>query len=131
MCDGQGVPLAVAIGPGQQHDLKLLCPTLQTALAAGRPRRLLADKAYSAAWVRAWLARRSITPVIPTRVDQARCRFDRRAYRRRNVVERLVGWLKESRRVATRYDKLAVTYLTFVKVAMLRRLLRMAFPNAA
>lgn len=46
-------------------------------------------------------------------------------------MERLVGWLKESRRVATRYDKLAVTYLTFVKVAMLRRLLRMAFPNAA
>ena len=129
MCDGSGVPLAAAIGPGQQHDLKLLGATLQAALRTGRPRRLLADKAYSATWVRAWLTRRRIQAVIPTRVDQGRCPFDRRAYRRRNVVERLVGWLKESRRVATRYDKLAVTDLAFVKLAMLRRLLRMAFPD--
>ena len=52
--------------------------------------------------------------------------FDAKTYRRRNVVERLVGWLKESRRVATRYDKLATTFLAFVKLALLRRLLRMA-----
>jgi transposase len=36
--------------------------------------------------------------------------YERRAYRRRNVVERLVGWLKERRRIATRYEKLAVNY---------------------
>lgn len=83
------------------------------------------------AWVRSWLRRRRIAPVIPTRSDQvADSAFDARTYRQRNVVERLVGWLKESRRVATRYDKLATTFLAFVKLAMLRRLLRMAaFPN--
>ena len=78
-------------------------------------------------WVRIWLRRRRIEPVIPSRSDQIADRaFDARTYRQRNVVERLVGWLKESRRVATRYDKLATTFLGFVKLAMLRRLLRMA-----
>lgn len=64
--------------------------------------------------------------MIPFRRDQTRCgRFDRRAYRRRSVIERLVGWLKESRRVATRDEKLAATFLAFVKLAMVRRLLRL------
>ena len=44
-------------------------------------------------------------------------------------MERLVGWLKECRRMATRYEKLAVTYLAVVKLAMLRRLARVAFPD--
>jgi transposase len=42
-------------------------------------------------------------------------------YRERNVVERLVGKLKEYRRVATRYDKLAASYLAFVQLAAIRR----------
>ncbi|WP_146414432.1 transposase, partial [Crateriforma conspicua] len=50
---------------------------------------------------------------------------DREAYRRRNIVERLIGWLKESRRVGTRYDKLACSYLAFVQLAALRRALKL------
>ena len=71
--------------------------------------------------------------MIPTRRDQRPDpSFSRRAYRRRNVVERLLGWLKESRRVATRYDKLAGSYLALVKLAMMRRLLRqLEFSNKA
>jgi transposase len=41
-------------------------------------------------------------------------------YRERNVVERLVGRLKEYRRIATRYDKLAASYLAFVQLAAVR-----------
>ena len=64
--------------------------------------------------------------MIPTHSDQRRERtFSRRAYRRRNIVERLIGWLKESRRVATRYEKSAENYLAFVKLAFMRRLLRL------
>lgn len=64
--------------------------------------------------------------MIPTRKDQRRNpRFDREAYRRRNVVERSVGWLRESRRVATRHEKLAVNYLAMVKLAMIQRCLRL------
>ena len=60
--------------------------------------------------------------VIPTRKDQRRNpRFDREAYRRRNVVERCIGWLKECRRLATRHEKLAVNFLAMVKLAMIRR----------
>ena len=53
--------------------------------------------------------------------------FNRRAYRKRNVIERVVGWLKECRRVATRYEKLALHYLAMVKLAMIHRCLRISF----
>jgi transposase len=46
--------------------------------------------------------------------------MDRVLYRERNVVERLVGRLKEFRRIATRYDKLAASYLAFVQLAAIR-----------
>jgi transposase len=50
--------------------------------------------------------------------------FDRDRYRERNIIERVVGWLKESRRLATRYEKLAVNFLAMVKLAMRQRCLR-------
>ncbi len=130
VCDGRGTPLAASVGPGQEHDTRRVTDVLTLALRFGRPRRVGGDKAYSVTWVRAWIARRGIVPVVPTRVDQVHDEtFDRDVYRRRNVIERLVGWLKESRRVATRYEKLAATYLGMVKLAMIRRLLVAPFPN--
>ena len=125
VCDGRGAPLAATIHPGQQHDSRSFEEVVRAATTTARPRGLAADKAYSVAWVRAWLRRRGVVPVIPTRCDQrADPQFNSVRYRQRNVVERLVGWLKESRRIATRYDKLATTFLAFVKLAMARRLLR-------
>ncbi len=60
--------------------------------------------------------------MIPTRKDQRTTpRFDKATYRRRNIIERLVGWLKENQRIATGYEKLAVNYLALVKLAMIRR----------
>ncbi|MFK7768345.1 MAG: IS5/IS1182 family transposase, partial [Mariniblastus sp.] len=38
--------------------------------------------------------------------------------------ERVIGWLKESRRIATRYDKLTSSYIAFVRIAAIRRLIR-------
>ena len=46
--------------------------------------------------------------------------MDRKLYRERNVIERLVGRLKGYRRIATRYDKLALSYLAFVHLAAIR-----------
>src|SRR5205085_8569966 len=67
--------------------------------------------------------------VIPRRKDQrpdgGRVKFDRDTYKRRAVVGQCVGWLKESRAVATRFDKLAVNYLATVKLAMIQRYLRL------
>jgi transposase len=64
--------------------------------------------------------------VIPTRKDQRpNPRFDRAAYRQRNIIERVVGWLKEQRRLATRFEKLAVNFHAMVKLAMIQRCLRL------
>jgi transposase len=82
-----------------------------------RPRRVAGDKAYSSKKVRRYLHRRGIGAVIPHKVNERRGRFDRVAYRERNQVERLINRLKQCRRVATRYEKLAVSYLAMVTIA--------------
>jgi len=90
------------------------------------PERLAADKGYSYRHVRRWIKRHGIRGVIPTRKDQPRdLAFEKAQYRRRNIVERVVGWYKECRRLGTRYDKLAVNYVAFWLVAMMERDLRL------
>jgi transposase len=65
--------------------------------------------------------RRGTKPVIPTRNDQqADPKFDRQTYRCRNVVERCVGWLRESRRLGTRHEKLALSFTAMAKWAIAR-----------
>ena len=94
-----------------------------------RPRAVAGDKGYSYRPVRQWLAERGIKAVIPTRSNQRRLTLDRALYRRRNVVERCIGWLKGCRRVATRYEKLAAHFLAIVKLAMIQRCLRLLDPS--
>jgi transposase len=91
-----------------------------------RPKKLVGDKAYSCEHVRRWLRRHIVTPVIPRRSNEKRReQFDHEAYRGRNVVERCVNWLKENRRLGTRYEKLAVNFLAMAKLAMIRRYFRL------
>jgi transposase len=85
------------------------------------------DKAYSGRPIREWLNAQRIVDVIPYKKNEAPPadhEFDREAYRRRNVVERLIGWLKECRRVATRYEKRGKHFLAMVKIAVIRRLVK-------
>ena len=90
------------------------------------PERLAGDKGYSYRPVRRGIRRRGIRGVIPTRKDQPRdLAFEKAQYRRRNIVERAVGWYKECRRLATRYEKLAVNYPAFWMVAMIEKDLRL------
>ncbi len=130
--DGRGLPLAFAVAAGQTHESKHLEPVLEAVRVPRsgrgrprrRPRRLAGDKGYSYLRVREYLRGRGIGAVIPRRKDQnpddRRHRFDREAYRRRNVIERCVNWLKENRRLGTRYEKLAVNFLALVKLAAVR-----------
>ena len=77
------------------------------------PKRLLADKACDADKFRGWLKKRRIKAVIPSNATRNKSYpLDRGAYRRRNVIERMVGKLKKWRRIATRYDRLARNYLS-------------------
>lgn len=88
--------------------------------------------------VRAWLRAHHIQPVIPERRDQRERRthrpgrkpaFDRAAYRRRNVIERAGGLLKEARAIATRFDKLATQYRATVMLGMLELYLALPLAN--
>ena len=140
VCDGHGIPLAATVTAGQAHESKQVESVLggvrlrrRRGRPLCRPLRLAGDKGYSYPRVRDWLRRHGVKAVIPRRKDQrpddGRAKFDQPAYRRRAVVEQCVGWLKESRAVATRFDKLAVNYLATVKLAMIQRYLRLLDRN--
>ena len=80
--------------------------------AVPSPRCLIADKAYDVDSLRRWLKRRRTKAVIPsTATRTVPSPLDRAAYRRRNLIERLFGRLKNWRRIATRYDRLARNYI--------------------
>ena len=85
-------------------------------LEIARPvKRLLADKAYDAVSLRDWLGKARIKAVIPSsRARKKPYPQDRGAYKRRNVIERFFCRLKNWRRIATRYDRLATNYLAAV-----------------
>ena len=130
LVDGNGLPLVIAVTPGQANDSpalpKLLAELRVPRLGPGRPRcrpdALRADKAYSARAHRAHLRARGITAVIPEPSDQIRHRqnrgsrggrpvdFDAADYKNRNVVERAFNHMKNWRGLATRYDKHALVY---------------------
>lgn len=143
MVDGLGRPLTIRITPGQAGDNPQLLPLLGDLAVPVRnaaalthrshPDAVLADKAYSHRSTREALRQRRITTVIPEKSDQIAYRkakgseggrppaFDAVVYRRRNVVERCFNKMKEWRGVATRYDKLAVTFLGGVVLAAIVR----------
>jgi transposase len=86
-----------------------------------RPRTVVGDRGYAGRPARDLLRRRGIAAVIPQlRTEKTPRLMDWDPYRERNVVERLVGRLKEYRRIATRHDKLAASYLAFVQLAATR-----------
>ena len=138
------VPLAVHVTPGQRHEstcFEQLLRSVRVYQPRGRSRRrphsLAGDKGYSYPRIRRWLRRHRIQAIIPQKSDELRrhrgrpINFDREIYRQRNVVERCIAWLKENRRIAMRYEKLAINYLGMLKLAILKRYIINAFPNRA
>lgn len=86
-----------------------------------QPRVLLADKGYDADFVLADLETRGVAAVIPAKRNRkVQPVIDGHVYALRNIVERCFSKLKHSRRLATRYDKTANSFLGFVLVASIR-----------
>lgn len=82
------------------------------------PEQCLADAAYDSDALRRSLIARGTRPVIPNNPTRKNKHpFDKAAYRQRNVVERSFARLKDWRRIATRYDRLARNYLAAVTLA--------------
>ena len=115
LADDRGRPIAFALTPGNVADVVMAVPLLG---AVAKPKRLLADKAYDADSLRRWLKHRKIRAAIPsTAARRMPYPLDRAAYKRRNVIERMFCKLKNWRRIATRYDRLARNYLSSLALA--------------
>ena len=106
--DALGNPVAFSLTGGQTHDLA----QAQHLLTNVEPKAFLADKAYDANALIEALEKRQITPVIPPKSNRIKPRdTDYALYRERNLVERFFNTIKHFRAIATRYDKLANTFL--------------------
>ena len=89
------------------------------------PAAMLADKGYDSDAIRDDLERRGADPVIPTKSNRKVQRpVDKLTYALRNRIERFFNRLKHSRRIATRYHKLASSFLGFVQLATIRQWIR-------
>ena len=126
LTDRIGNILSVTATPGQSHESKEFenliqsCP-LSLHRVASRPDAVAGDKGYSSGAIRNWLRKRQIKDVIPTKSNEKRNpRFPKKLYKQRNIVQCTIGWLKEFRRIAMRFDKHVESYLCFVKLAAIR-----------
>ena len=83
------------------------------------------DKGYRADWIDEFILDLEIEPVIPSKENEDRDArpvvFDKEAYRRRNIGERLIGWLKENRRIFARYEKTAKNFGGMITLAFIRQ----------
>ena len=103
--------------PGNAADSPI-APQLLEGLKGAR--YLLGDKGYDANSLRKHLRQSAIIPVIPGRVNRKRTiQYDRQRYKERHLIENAFCRLKDFRRVATRYDKLARNFLSTVALATL------------
>jgi transposase len=143
--DGHGRPLALVVTGGQRNDGAMLAEVLADIrvprLGSGRPRTrpdtVVADRAYTSGVNRHMLAGRGIKVVIPQKSNEIAARhrrgsaggrppaFDPETYKGRNVVERSFNLTKQWRGLATRYDKLAITYRSAVVLQACIRWLRL------
>lgn len=127
--------LAVTVTAGQTHESTQLTRALHAVRRPrhiGWPGKVAGDKGYSYETVRRFLASCGIEAVIPRKSNQPRPRgerFDKNTYRKRSRIECAVGGLKECRRLGTRYDKLALNFLAFTKLAIMLKYLRVLDPS--
>lgn len=124
--EGQGKPITFVLTGGECHEVTVFEQLLKqgSIKRAGRgrprrrPKRIVGDKGYSYPSIRRYLRQHGIRYTIPRRSNQPKSGpFDRATYRKRNRVERLINRLKRFRRIATRYDKLAASYLAMLQLA--------------
>jgi transposase len=114
LADGRGRPLRFILTPGQTGDI-----TQAAALLEGwRAGYVLADTAYDGRALREVIAGLGATAVIPSNPTRKHpFSHDRLIYKRRNRIERCFNKLKHFRRFATRYDRRAIHFLSFIHLA--------------
>ena len=115
VCDGEGWPLVMLLSEGQMSDYKGAALMMQALPPA---KAMLADRGYDADWFRDALTVRGITPCIPSKANRKiPIPHDKDLYRQRHKIENMFGKLKDWRRIATRYDRCAHTFLSAIAIA--------------
>lgn len=122
MVDQDGLPVRLLLSAGQAADMAVV-PQLLAGLPA--PLTVVADRGYDSNAVLELIARSGAKPSIPSCSRRIiRRSVDPAIYRQRNLIERFFCRLKQFRRVATRFDKLARNFLAAVIIASTRLWLR-------
>jgi transposase len=125
-CEGKGKPMTFVLTAGQRHEAiafeRLMTQAAVQRLEPGRPKQRpqpsVADKGYTSRKIRAYWRRRGSRHTLPHKANEHRTGpFNRALYRSRHIVERLINRLKQSRRIATRYEKRAENYLAMLLLA--------------
>jgi transposase len=112
--DATGLPVRLILGPAQQHDITAAHDLIQALEAE----HVIADKAYDADPLHDAILEHGGQPVIPPRGHRRhKHAYDRDLYKERNRVENFFKRIKHYRRIATRYDKLAHTFMGFIVLA--------------
>ena len=113
--DSQGRPLAFLLTPGQAAD----CKAAEHLLIGLRPRCIVhADRAYDSNRIRDLIEEQGAVPNIPPKSNRRwKSCFSKTLYKGRNAIERMFCRLKDCRRLATRYDKLATNFLGNIHLA--------------
>ncbi|QLB66368.1 transposase [Paraburkholderia caribensis] len=112
--DSTGRPLRLIVTEGQVADISCAVQLVEHL----RTGAVIADKGYdSDAFVQAIRATHAKVVIPPRSNRKTKRRYDRGLYRTRNLVERFFNRIKHFRRVSTRYDKLADSYLVFASLA--------------
>ncbi|WP_422666868.1 IS5 family transposase [Billgrantia endophytica] len=140
VCDRHGWPLTLT--PGQDSDTRHFVPAMEHVHLpgpVGRPRKryrcIVADKGYDSDFLRQYCDRHRMKPIIARRKMRRKPRprtlrsFDKPRCWERNVIERCIGWIKELRRICTRYDKLASSFRAVVCLVCIDRCLRADFSD--
>src|SRR5947208_3299695 len=109
LADAKGRLLSLLLSGGEAHD----CPPAQRLIRRTKAaKKLLGDKAYDSAELRQWLAGRGTKAVVPNRSNRKQpFSFDKKSYKQRHRIENAFCRLKDFRRIATRYDRLARNFL--------------------
>ncbi|MGD9811705.1 MAG: IS5 family transposase [Sphingomonadaceae bacterium] len=115
VCDQKGRPLVMLLSEGQMSDYKGAALMLD---ALPRAKALLGDRGYDADWFREALAERNITACIPSKKNRkVQIQHDAALYRQRHRIENMFGRLKDWRRIHTRYDRCAHTFMSAICIA--------------
>ena len=109
VCDAQGQPLRFALTGGQAADSTQAVPLL-SGIETGA---VIADKGYESNRILAFIHSNGAAVVIPPKANRRDpCEYDRELYRECNLIERSFNQLKHWRRIATRYDRKSIYFLS-------------------